>query len=446
MSQAREITHKRIMVAALMLTVAALPFSIKICHAGLVLLLVNWMFEGGWQTKLSVLRQSLLLQIIIALFLLQSLGVAYSESFSTGWFSLEKKIFFLLVPVALATTAIRLNQNEIKLVLATFLTACFAGTLLCALYAWNQTELVHAGSLPVKSYLSTSSYYKLHQRESENWLLFSYVALSDGIRIHPTYFSLFLAFCVIFLFHELQVTKSAVAKAVSWVMIFYFSVFCIFLSSRVVLLGLLGVFTGLLIYTFLGKQKVVALILAAILSALSFLMFLNPVSRYRGIEEIHLSSFDIQERRQYTNATEIRASLWWLSLQSLKELPLLFGAGTGDVEEIMFQSSNKYNVTNVINSLDPHNQYLYTLLQNGLIALLFVTLYLTLPLYLAWAQRDFLLFGFAFLFALLCFTESALELQKGIVFYSLFSALLLFQKNSFQSVTLNVKSMIRAGR
>jgi O-antigen ligase len=434
------------MVSALIITVAALPFSIKLCHAGLVILLASWLFEGGWQTKLSVLRQSLLLQIIIALFLLQSLGVLYSESLSTGWFNLEKKLFFLLVPVSLGTTAIRLDQNEVKLVLATFLAACFAGTVFCALHAWNQTELFQAGSLPLNPYLSTSSYYQLHERESENWLLFSYVALSDGIRIHPTYFSLFLGFCIIILFNELQVSKSAIGKAVSWTLIFYFSVFCVFLSSRIVLLGLSAIFTGVLIHSLLNRQKLAALMLIVILFTLSLLMFLNPVSWYRGIEEIYLSSLDIQQGRQYANATEIRASLWWLSLQSVKESPLLLGAGTGDVEKVMLHSSNKYNVTNVINSFDPHNQYFYLLLQNGAIALLLVILNLTLPLYLAWAQRDFLLFGFAFLFSLLCFTESALEMQKGIVFYSLFSALLLFHRNSFQSVTLNVKSMIRAAR
>lgn len=433
------------MVSALLITVAALPFSIKICHAGLVILLVNWAFEGAWHAKLTVLRQSVLLQIIIALFLLQFLGVAYADTFSTGWFTLEKKLFFLLVPVALATTAIRLNQDEVKLVVATFVAACFAGTLLCAVHAWNQTQLFEAGSLALNPYLSTTSYYQLHERESENWLLFSYVALSDGIRIHPTYFSLFLGFCIIFLFHEIHVIKSAKGKAASWVLILYFSVFCIFLSSRIILLGLSAIFTVLLIHTFLSKEKLPAFILTVMLITLSFLMFLNPVSWYRGVEEIYLSSLDIEEGRQYANATEIRASLWWLSLQSLKESPLLLGAGTGDVEKVMFESSKKYNVTNVINSFDPHNQYLYVLLQNGAIAFLLIILYLTLPLYFAWAQRDFLLLGFTFLFSLLCLTESALELQKGIVFYSLFSSLLLFQRNSFQSITLDVKSMTRAG-
>jgi hypothetical protein len=110
----------------------------------------------------------------------------------------------------------------------------------------------------------------------------------------------------------------------------------------------------------------------------------------------------------------------------------------------MEKSSKQYKITNVLHSHDPHNQFLYSLLGNGYPGLLLLILCVAVPAYFAWAMKDFLLLGFSFIFCLLCFTESALELQKGIAFYSLFFPLLYFQLNSFQRVTVSLRSMLRA--
>ncbi|HEX8038813.1 MAG TPA: hypothetical protein VF490_06665, partial [Chryseosolibacter sp.] len=133
------------MIAALVFSVAALPFSIKACHAAIIILLISWLFEGGWRLKFRTIRQSILLQAIIALFLFQVAGVAFSDDVHTGWFSIEKKIFFLLVPVAMATTAIKLSTKEVKGILTVFILACLAGTFLCIWEAWDQTRMFLAG-------------------------------------------------------------------------------------------------------------------------------------------------------------------------------------------------------------------------------------------------------------------------------------------------------------
>ncbi|MEX2231737.1 MAG: O-antigen ligase family protein [Cyclobacteriaceae bacterium] len=432
------------MVAALMLSVAALPFSITVCHGAIIIVIISWIFEGQWQNKLSVIKHSLLLQVIIALFFLQVLGLAFSDNLPLGLFALEKKIFFLLIPVAIGTTSLKLNRKEIKLVLITFIISCFVGTLLCVLHAWEETTLVMAGVAQFKPYLSTSSYHDLHAFESERWLMFSYRSLSQGIAIHPTFFSLFLAFSIIFLFHELPHLKSQISRGAVLMLVLYFAVFIVFLASRIVILGLSVIFTFVLIRTLLNKQKLLAFMVVIISAVFAFLLFLNPVSRYRSLEEINLSTFEIQPGNNYKNAAQIRVSLWWLAFMSLHDSHPLVGTGTGDVHSAMVRTSNQYQITNIINSFDPHNQYLYTLLGNGYSGFILLVLCLALPLYFAWIQQEYLLLGFSFIFSLLCFTESALELQKGVVFYSLFSALLFFQLNSFQKISFNLRSLIHA--
>lgn len=445
MSADRTIVHKTILVGGLTLSAATLPFSIKICHAAIIILVFGWIIEGQWREKIAVIQHSLLLQVIIALFFLQVLGLAFADDFARGWFSLEKKVFFFLIPVALATTPIKLSRREIKLVIGGFLAACFIGTLVCLVNAWQQTNLVTAGEGVVNYHLSSSDYPILHALRSEKWLLFSYVSLSEGISIHPTYFSLFLVFNIIFLVTEFAHLKSLLLKTGALVLIFYFAIFAVFLASRIAILGLFFIFIFLLIRTIGHKQKYFSLMTMAVVFVFCFLLFLNPVSRYRSLQEINTSVFDIQPGNNYTNSGQIRVSLWWLAAKSLTNVNLVSGTGTGDVEKMMARTGKQYRVTNIINSFDPHNQYLYTLLGHGYPGFFLLILCLGLPVYFAWVQKDYMLLGFSCLFILLCFTESALELQKGIVFYSLFSALLFFQFHSFQCVSINLKSLLRGG-
>lgn len=444
MSERKTIAHRTLMLAALTISLTTLPFSLKVCHAGMIVLLASWFFEGHWGDKLRILSRSILLQIILALFFLQVIGVAYSDNTTTGWFSIEKKIFFLLIPVALATTAIKLSEREIKLILYSFVLSCFIGSLLCILHAWDQVNLIMAGKASLNQYLSTSAYHDLHPFNSEKWLIFSYVSLSEGINIHPTYFSLYLGFCIIFLLHQLHRVQSPVTRTGFWILASYFALFIIFLASRIMILSLSVIFILVLVRSLMNKQRSVATALIIISFLFVGLLFINPVSRYRNLQEINLSTFEIGPGNTYKNAAQIRLSLWWLSIRSLKQTNPVWGTGSGDVEKLMEQTSNQYNIANVLGSFDPHNQYLFTLLANGITGFLLLILCLGLPGYFAWAQKDYLLLGLSCLFALLCFTESALELQKGIGFYTLFVSLLAFQYNSFQNITLNSRFMFRA--
>jgi O-antigen ligase len=225
----------------------------------------------------------------------------------------------------------------------------------------------------------------------------------------------------------------------------YFACFIIFLAARVMLVGLLLLFI-LSAYRYMGREKRsagVAVVLVIVLWV--FLVYLNPVSRYRSLQEINRSTFTIQPDHHYENAAQIRVSLWWLALKSVKESNTLWGIGTGDVDSLMRRTSSQYLVTNVMETFDPHSQYLFTFLSTGLFGLLLLIFCLGLPVYFSWCHHDYLFLSFSFLFMLLCFTETAFELQKGIVFYTLFCSLLSFQSHSFQSISINLRPILRAG-
>lgn len=446
MSESRQIVHKRIALLSLVMCVATLPFSIKVCHLAIIVYIVNSLLEGRWREKLAIINQSLMLQLFVAYFSLLLLGLLFSENLSGGWFSLEKKLFLFMLPVALGTTSIKFTRGEIKNLLFVFVGACFAGTVYCIFHSWQEANLVLAGEHKLNPYLSGSGYFDLHPLASDRWLLFSYVSLSSGINLHPTYFSLFLACSIIILLNEIPSIRSVLKKNAALFLIVYFSVFIIFLSSRIMILSVGVIFLFVMGRCAIQKHRSSALMAMGAALLFCALLLLNPVSRYRSLQEIGTSTFRVDPGSNYTTASQIRFSLWWMAIKSLRDWNPLVGYGTGDTERAMLNTSAEVRITNSISSVDPHNQLLYTLLANGAPALIVLVMMLGLPVYLAWMQNDFLLLGFSFLFILLCMTESALELQKGIVFYAVVSGVLLFQQNSFQNFHINFKSVLRVGR
>jgi O-antigen ligase len=135
------------------------------------------------------------------------------------------------------------------------------------------------------------------------------------------------------------------------------------------------------------------------------------------------------------NSTEIRASLWWLGLKAYERVNLVWGTGTDDVYDAMKQVSADYNIKNTLDSYDPHNQFLFTLIGSGIIGLSLLIALITCSLFFAIDRQDYLLLTFVFLFILLCITETALQLQKGIMFFAIFFSLLAFKKKTQSTIS-----------
>jgi O-antigen ligase len=441
----KTIAHKNIFLASFLLSVITLPFSVKLCHGALICMTIAWLLEGNWTNKIQIVRGSVMLQVVFVFFTLHLAGLVYTENTDSGWFNIEKKVFFLTVPLVLATTEIKLTERHLTLILYAFVLACFAGSLICIYHAWDQASIIAAGELPLNQYLATSRYSTLHPFESETWLIFSYVSLAEGINIHPTYFSLYLAFCIAFIIQQLSKSSSRFMQAGLVILALYFAFFIIFLAARIIIVGVVLMFL-FSAYRSLGRKQM-ATGLAAVAFAIlgGWLLYINPVSRYRSLQEINISTFSISPDSHYENAAQIRVSLWWLAIKSIEKSNPIWGSGTGDVEDLMKITSSQYRVTNVMETFDPHNQYLYTYLCLGFTGLLFLTLCLGLPVYFAWLHQDNLFLTFSFLFILLCFTETAFELQKGIAFYTLFCSLFAFQSHSFQRISIDLRPIIRAG-
>lgn len=417
----------------------ALPISVKVCHAAIVLYLLNWLFEGNWREKFATIKTEIVLILIIVLFVMEVFGMFYTNA--TGLAAIEKKVFFVLVPVALATSQIKLTSSNINQVIYCFVVSCLVCSFVCLINASYQLTLLSQGTpLAILSYLDGSDFNTINGGgASHGWLSFSYISLANGIGIHPTYFSLYLAFAITFLLFGLS-EGPAWRKLFSWVVIAYFSFFLMLLSSRIIIVGIFAFFVVAIFQSMRMKETVGrGLGLAIIVGLSATLLYLNPVSRYRNLQEIPFTSLHIQSNTNYMNSTEIRASLWWLGLKTSETVNPIWGTGTDDVYDDMKRVGDEYHITNSLDTYDPHNQFLFTLIGSGIIGLTLLVALIGSSLYFAFVRRDYFYATFIFLFSLLCITETALQLQKGIVFFAIFFSLLAFTKRPVVSVPTSLK-------
>ena len=136
--------------------------------------------------------------------------------------------------------------------------------------------------------------------------------------------------------------------------------------------------------------------------------------------------FDIPD---YTDTSiQIRLSLLKLSSLAGSSVSPWAGSGTGTAEGRLEEVASVQGISNSLGSFDPHNQLIYTFLDLGLAGLLCLIAVFVVPLREAWKTKSIPCTGIILVFFAVCLTESAFELQKGIIFFTFFGSLLLFHE------------------
>lgn len=419
--------------------VMAMPFSITLCHGCLILFIIFSLAENNWPEKLERLKSTPQLLLLLGIGLMLLAGITYSDNQAAAWFAVEKKAFFFIVPVAIVTSGIN-SPRLFKILSQVLCLSCFVALAVCYVHAFRQVELFESGKIGpgTVNYLASSDFWNVDT--PKRWLFFSYVSLSGAIGMHPTYLALYCAFCCLVLVKEHREATHILYKAGIILLILFFSVSIIFLAARIIIVLLAVVCIVMQLSDFfIRRQKSKNVVLLPVLVIILVVgVILNPVTRYRQVDEIIANGLNVSPDTNYTNSTGIRASLWWLSVKAYLDTNLIIGAGSGDVQQSVKRMSERYQVTNILKSYDPHSQYLHFLLSSGFIGLILFIGYIGIGFVKAWQNRDIIFLNFLILFSAVCATESALELQKGIVFFSIFFSSLSFLGTEAKSVSSSV--------
>lgn len=425
---------QQVRMIALIAAVVLLPYSITFCHFFILLFIVTSLMDGRWENKFSMLLTNPIALLYIAFFVLHLIGILYSADQKNAWYDIEKKAFFFSLPVILVTSP-PIKKEQTHRLFNWFILSCVVGTLICLYYAFYNSSSAE-GSFHINS-ITSSEFYS--PSFSNSWKFFTYGHLASGININPSYFSLYLVLCLVLLFylnHD-SFKNYSLTKKISLVLLWvYVTVFIILLSSRIMTIALLGL-NAFAVYTYASDGRTLKKIIFALLTfgILCILIYANPISRYRS-EEVIATPKTFELEGLHTQSVSIRAALWWQGIKAFQSVNPLLGAGTGDVITVMRDAGNENHLSNVLDTANPHNQFLYTLIGLGGLGLLILLGCLFLPVYFALQQRNYFYLAFAFIFTLLCVTESVLEFQKGIALYALFNSIFVFSYSNLQIPSL----------
>lgn len=124
----------------------------------------------------------------------------------------------------------------------------------------------------------------------------------------------------------------------------------------------------------------------------------------------------------------LRVAIWKCSADVLKK-HWLTGVGTGDVQDSLQKAyeNRKFYFASMYNRYNAHNEYLQISLATGLPGLLILVSCILYPL-LNYRKKfsGNIYFLFLLLFAVVGMTESILEVNKGIIWYSFFNSIFAF--------------------
>jgi len=413
--KAEFLTQYKIRLYYLLLGAAVtLPFFLKLTNVFVILLCINWM------TYRRVSIKSFAILLIPTFYLLHIMGVAYSVNLNQAFFELEKKISFIVFPLIFASPDL-LNKKQYKLILNSFVSSCLIGSLLCLGYATNRFFLT-----------GETTYFFYHD-------------LSEIIGMHAIYLAMYccFSFFILVYYYEANVSnRGMVAKVTYLFVLMYLVVFIFLLSARIMIAAFIVItLMGLLIHGYRGKQLLKMLVIfLLVISLFGSLIFFIPNNLERFKEAINYKSQYTVDKQYGGRST--RELIWACGIDVIKE-NILLGVGTGDAQDelqkcykqdenknwaLLYRPDFEYNA---------HSQYLQTFIDLGVAGIFGLLMCLIAPLRISLLNKDYLMTSFFILFSLGCITESMLELNKGIVFFSFFSSFFIAQSFSSTEKTAN---------
>ena len=394
--------NQKLHVALLIIFVVTLPFPMIINNPIIVCLAANWLLGFDFKTKLSRLKENILFFLFASIFILQPIGLLWTDDIPDGLFSIEKTLSLFLFPLVLATSQ-KLSNSQVRLILKAFVASCIVATGYCIAVAIHKN-------------------YQLCQFQWIHWNHYT-IEMSYPLGMSHVYLGLFLSFAF-FIVSYLFITKEN--KKV-WDYIFlalllsYLVAFVVIITSKIAFVSLLILSLVCSLILFKRKLIVFSVIFLAFAIIVTVMQKHIPLITKRAIEVFDISSEPNSAHSFYYSQRMATIDCSW---KLIKE-NWVIGVGTGDSFHLL---NNCYEQKGIpeFKGLDTHNQYFDFLLTFGIGGLLLFFACLFIPLYLAIKEKQFLYIIFLCHFMICGLTENLLDNNKGIVFYAFFNSLLAF--------------------
>ena len=310
----------------------AIPFSVALTNILIVLFSLLWIIEGGFKNKFRIIVSYKWLISIFILIILYFIGLIYGQFHGDAQYVLKRALLLLFfVPVIASNFSEDIYRKSVKFFLAANLVSALAAIAI-------NFKVID----PFFSEASISAFLKYNYHN----ILLSFSSLLAFIlfvRSKSRYAYIYLIFI---LTYTISIFTEA-GRAGQLTFNLFFFIFSIY---------------------YIKKNLKYSLSIISFLFIVNYLSYSNsPIFKYRVDNLSHIVQNDGKKKNVKMKEKDIR----YLFTKSGLELALkkpIFGYGTGSFSEVFKEYTNTTYDLNKHKT--PHNNYLYVLLELGLIGLI----------------------------------------------------------------------------
>lgn len=367
-----------------MILAIVMPFPVRI--TGLVTFIISICYfvylVASKKVDRNLLKNRLFLLLIIS-FAIMVIGCLWGD-YNTGLMVLERGLFLIAFPIVIYHA--RISSLTVSQIVMAFFVGCF----LVSLAGWINV-------------FWTADYSIVREGHTK---------FTSVLDIHPAYLSAYFVFLFFFFTESIKKNYFTIPKRLTLLYgaaALYSLTIVFFLRSQISMLS----FVILLFVYFIIRLKKRAWLVSFVLFTLLFLNYLFDTHR--------VSTFFDQYGKNVSTALDDRIKLWTGVAEGIKMSPIL-GAGTGSEQTLINEGYKKVGYLDGIKyTYNAHNQYLQFWSRNGVAELLCFLILLTYLFLRAVKMRSLAFLIFLMMVSLIMFTESFLNVQKGIVFFYFFA-------------------------
>lgn len=376
-----------------------LPFSIKFSNILLVALSVLLIFRKSF---ISDLKGGLSNHIFISfsgLFLIYFVSWLWSQNSKTAGFTLEKHLGLILIPLILIPSKAFFTKNMISKILSYFIAGISAALL------WISFNILNA-------YKDTSGKLDIFHFFRER--------VVDYVQLHPTYLAMYMVFAISILVSLIIFQDKREYIIFRLLLISFMLGFILLSGARMPLIALGAVLIYFLFKWFYTSNFPVSYLFIGLASIgiLLFGAFKTPIVQQR-INELKYTRLAPPTGIHF-NSVNLRVAQFNCSREILND-NWLWGVGLGDVQDALNDCYKSHGWSPALyeRNYNAHNQYFQTFLTAGILGIFllagcFITLFASNP-------RNSIMVSLIIIFSMCCLTESMLEKNKGIIFFTFFA-------------------------
>ncbi len=384
----------------LLFTVAfSIPISFAFTSISIaVLFLFSFVFFNATSFIKSINRKEVYAYYFF-FFIIQVASLLYATKVDTALESVKQNTVFLILPIAFINLKNRVDNRKHK--------AAYIGLFTSVLL----TILV---SLVMLTYRNLTSEMALSDFSRENFV-------SSGLyyEMHVPYLSMLLIFTLICTVKFTFSQKKTLNNSLKTIAILVQLISLFFLSGIMSLVLLTVYITTLFLASKLSKQvKIGTGISIVILMILSF----SYLKNYKKIEHIRGSEHIVYRIQKILLSNDsVRQANWNSVINVISSQPILGASADGGLDQL--QKERNILSEPYINKHNAHNDLLEITLRYGLVGFI-IFLILMIKLFKnAWKKKSYMFKWFLIVFVISGITESYLQRQIGLTFFTFFSLL-----------------------